>query len=355
MKYKLLAKASIALIGVMLIQSVQAQDSKTLNYASSGGIVKDVETEAYLNPFTKETGIGVAFTVVGNTAIPAMEAMVKAGKINWDVVELAGPDLTNAIKLGLLEPLDYKVIDPKNLLPDFAKKEYTVAYAISSNVLVQRTDKLPAGKEMKSWADFWDVKTFPGPRTMRNLASSNIEFALLADGVEKTKIYDVLRTKEGVDRAFKKMDEIKPFVAAWWEAGAQAVQIISDGEADFGWVYNGRIDQIVKAGVPVKPVWNGAGWEVTAQAVVKGSPQKDAAMMLINRLVARPDLALNYIHKLPYPGFLPKAYDSLPKEQFDLLPTAPQNFAQQFNVDPDFWASDEGKAIEERWQQWVQQ
>ena len=43
----------------------------------------------------------------------------------------------------------------------------------------------------------------------------------MADGVAPAEVYDVLRTEEGVDRAFAKLDEIKDDVI-WWEAGAQA-------------------------------------------------------------------------------------------------------------------------------------
>ena len=37
----------------------------------------------------------------------------------------------------------------------------------------------------------------------------NLEMALMADGVPAEDVYKVLATKEGVDRAFKKLDNIK--------------------------------------------------------------------------------------------------------------------------------------------------
>ncbi len=42
-------------------------------------------------------------------------------------------------------------------------------------------------------------------------------------------VYKVLGTPEGVDRAFKKLDTIKSEIV-FWEAGAQAPQLLADGQ-----------------------------------------------------------------------------------------------------------------------------
>src|SRR3546814_1178814 len=59
------------------------------------------------------------------------------------------------------------------------------------------------GKTMKtaptSWADFWDVKKFPGKRGMRKGARYNLEFALMADGVAPGDVYKTLSAPEGVE------------------------------------------------------------------------------------------------------------------------------------------------------------
>ena len=73
-------------------------------------------------------------------------------------------------------------------------------------------------------ADIWDLKKFPGTRALEKIPQKNLEWALIADGVSPDKVYDVLATKEGQDRAFKKLDEIKDHVI-WWTAGAQPPQI----------------------------------------------------------------------------------------------------------------------------------
>jgi putative spermidine/putrescine transport system substrate-binding protein len=55
------------------------------------------------------------------------------------------------------------------------------------------------------------VKGFPGTRALRNDPQTVLEAALLADGVPRDKLYPL-----DVDRAFKKLEQIKPDIAVWW-------------------------------------------------------------------------------------------------------------------------------------------
>ena len=57
-------------------------------------------------------------------------------------------------------------------------------------------------RSRKSWADFYDLKTFPGKRTLFKARPQYIlESALLADGVDPERLYPL-----DIDRAFKKLD-----------------------------------------------------------------------------------------------------------------------------------------------------
>src|SRR5205823_2462578 len=94
------------------------------------------------------------------------------------------------------------------------------------------------GTQPKSWADWWDVKKFPGARSMRDHPVDNLEFALIADGVAMDKLYPL-----DVDRAFKKLDQIKPHVNVWWSTGQQPAQLLLDKQFwidDAWWAENGN-------------------------------------------------------------------------------------------------------------------
>ena len=42
-------------------------------------------------------------------------------------------------------------------------------------------------------------------------------------------VYRTLRTSDGVDRAFRKLDQLKPYIV-WWRSGAEAARILESGE-----------------------------------------------------------------------------------------------------------------------------
>ena len=98
----------------------------------------------------------------------------------------------------------------------------------------------------KTMADFFDTKTFPGKRGLRKIPKANLEMALMADGVAPADVYEMLKTDEGVDRAFKKLASIKDDII-WWEAGAQPPQLLADGEVAMTTAYNGRIFNAIAA------------------------------------------------------------------------------------------------------------
>jgi hypothetical protein len=93
-----------------------------------------------------------------------------------------------------------------------------------------------------TWADFWDTKKIPGKRAMRKGARYNLEFALMADGVKPADVYKVLATKDGADRAFKKLTELKPSIQ-WWEAGAQPPQFLVAGDVVMATLPSDHLDR----------------------------------------------------------------------------------------------------------------
>ena len=68
----------------------------------------------------------------------------------------------------MLEPLDHKIIDLSGYPKHLQDRKYIMPKGVYSTVLGYRTDAFPGGKGPVSWADFWDVKKFPGPRTLRD-------------------------------------------------------------------------------------------------------------------------------------------------------------------------------------------
>src|SRR5690606_18582457 len=151
---------------------------------------------------------------------------------------------------------DWDKVGGKDAYIDAAVHECGVGAIVWDFVLAYDKDKLAEGPA--SWADFFDTTKFPGKRGLRQGPKSNLEFALMADGVAPADVYSVLATPEGVERAFAKLETIKNDVI-WWESGAQAPQLLASGEVVMTSSYNGRIDAANKNDQRNFGIqWNGA-------------------------------------------------------------------------------------------------
>jgi len=132
-----------------------------------------------------------------------------------DLVEVESPELSRGCDERLFEELDPGIVGNPDDFVEGAIQPCGVGFFVWSTVLAYNADKLKSAPA--SWADFWDTEKFPGKRGLRKGAKYTLEFALMADGVPVKDVYKVLATKDGQNRAFRKLDQLKPHIQ-WWEA-----------------------------------------------------------------------------------------------------------------------------------------
>ena len=241
--------AGLALALTLATPATWAQE---LTVVSFGGAYQEGQSKALFQPGSKALGVKIKEETY--TGIGDLRVKMKAGANTWDIVTSGSGSAARAGAEGLLEKLDYKVIDASAFLPGTAG-EYCVGGDVFSTVLAWNT-KTYGEKGPQSWADFWDVKKFPGKRAYRKGVAGALEPALLADGVPPDKVYEVLSTPAGIERAIKKIKELKPHIAVWWSSGAQHAQLMKDGEVDMTTGWNGRFDVAAKDGGKVAYTFN---------------------------------------------------------------------------------------------------
>lgn len=246
----------IVIFSFLVIAAWNAWAETSIVVCSYGGTMQTAIQEIFGKPFTNATGIKVTTTSFPNIA--QMEAQVKTGNIEWDVVDAESRMLSRGIRSGIFEPLDLNMINAKDFVEGSVAR-YSIGFNYYAYNIVYRTDKWPTGKGPKSMKDLWDANKFPGPRVMNNKLVSNLEAALLADGVPRNKVYPI-----DVDRAFKKMKELRPHIGVFYRNTAQGQQIMREKEADLGLVTAGRMIQLAEQGIPV-------GWDWNDQIVVLDS------------------------------------------------------------------------------------
>jgi putative spermidine/putrescine transport system substrate-binding protein len=320
-----------------------AEEEKILYFNSSGGMLQKAQQKAYFDFYTKDTGIKVIYSSPSNFA--KLKMMVESGNIEWDITELPMRDYVRAVRDGLLEPVDWSVIDPNNEIP----KEYQLKWAYPgsaySTIFAYRTVKYSKENHPKTWSEFWDVKKFPGPRSLRNNPVDNLEFALMADGVPKDNLYPL-----DIERAFKSLDKIKPHIAVWWTAGAQPPQLLSDGEVEFTTAWNGRITTIKKEGAPVEIEWNQGLLKVSRYGIPKGAKHKKNAMLMLKYMARAEGQAIS-AKMTGYTGFNKRLGEFLDPETAKNLCTYPENAKVQAVQNAKWWLENADK-VTEMWQSW---
>jgi len=315
-----------------------AQDSIT--FTSFGGAFQEAQRKALLDPAQEQLGITILEDTL--TGIAEVRAQVLAGAVTWDIVDLGLADCAAAQAEGILEPLDYSKISVEGFEP----AAYSDAWAgiIYFSTVLAYDEQAMGDAQPQSWADFWDVENFPGARSLRNNPAGMLELALLADGVPRDQLYPL-----DLDRAFAKMEEIKPHIDVWWTSGAQSAQLIADGEVDMIAIWNGRLDAVIDEGLPVGFTFNDGLASLDCLAIPKGSANKDLAMEALAIMLA-PEQQAQLPQYINYGPTTSLAFDVgvITEEQAARSPSAPQNLAVQAIVDADYWAENR-QAVQERW------
>lgn len=339
---KLLFKPALT-VAALSIGLAHASEITVVNFGGANG---NAQKAAYVEPFEKSTGNKIV-TVEYNGEMAKLKAMVEAKKVSWDLVEVESGEVGRACEEGLLEKLDIAKFGKKSDFMPEAIHECGMGAFAWSTVLGYNADKLKTVP--KSWADFWDLKKIPGKRGMRKGARYNVEFALMADGVPTKDVYKVLSTKEGIDRAFKKLDEIKGSIQ-WWEAGAQPPQFLVAGDVVMTTVYNGRVDAAQREGKNLQVIWTGGIYDLDYWVIPKGSKNKDTAEKFI-AFASAPDTQYSYATRIAYGPVNVHAFKKMDGKMLANLPTSTANLKDQVQANLKFW-TDHGEELEQRFAAW---
>jgi len=199
--FKSIRAAFLGLIAMAFASSAYAD----ITFVSWGGAYTASQQKAYIDTWSKGSGVTVENY---NGGLGEIKAQVEAGNVTWDVVDVLPDQAITGCDEGLFEKLDQSAFINDLVVPPVS--ECIVPQIFWSYVAFYDPAAF-SGKKPKNIKDFFNVKKFPGKRGIHTWANALIEMALVADGVKASKVYDVMSTPEGIDRAFAKLDTIIDF------------------------------------------------------------------------------------------------------------------------------------------------
>ncbi len=345
-----------------------ASAETTLTIVSWGGAYTASQQGAYHAPYMKlNPGIKIINDDSASGALAKLRAQVEAKNVTWDLIDMVASDAITACDDGLV----VKINPDKDLAPapdgtpaskDFfagtlnpGGSDCFVPQIVYSTTFGYRTDKVKTAPT--SVCDVFDLKKMPGKRGLQKVPFNNIEWALLCSGVSKDKLYEVMSTKEGIDKAFAKLDTIKSEVI-WWTKGAQPPQMLSDGEVVIASAYNGRLfAAIEEKKQPIGMLWDYQVFDLDGWVVPKGGKNQAEVMKFLRFATDTQRLA----DQAKFISYGPARYSSGPlvgkhgKLGIDMKPHMPTNAANaktQLLTNYEWWA-DNKTALDERFNAWL--
>ncbi|MBB6414386.1 extracellular solute-binding protein, partial [Mesorhizobium sangaii] len=204
---------------------------------SNGGAYEKVIRENWLGPFEQATGIKVVVVPSGNTAErrAQVQAMIASGNVTWDIFIEGEMDAEAPDHLARADDISDFCAQFSNRadLPSGTCKASGVLFGRGATLLTYNKERFPNGGPA-NWQEFWDTETFPGARAMPSQSDAwrQLTVALVADGIAIKDLYPM-----DVDRAFKKLDELRPNVSLWRTTGDQTTQGFRNGEYDAGFMW----------------------------------------------------------------------------------------------------------------------
>lgn len=316
---------------------------KELVVLSWGGALQDAQREAIFKPFEKKYGVKIIEASPPDYG--KLKAMVQNGKVEYDVMDVDTDFIPRGVKDNLLEKLDFNIIDKTDLDPTYVN-DYSVGAEIYTTAISYNTQAYSLSNHPQTWAEFWDVKKYPGARALQKWPVPTLEIALLADGVDPKKLYPL-----DVDRAFKSLDKIKKDTKVWWETGAQSTQILADNEVSLAGNWSGRTITAKNQGMPLDYENNQSMLLGDSWAVPKGAAHQELAMKFI-AYATSPEAQAAFGKIYPYGLVNQKAYDLLDDKTKAGLATSPAKRPYQVTIDVNWWAKNYD-AVNDRFQKWL--
>ncbi len=251
-----------------------------------------------------------------------------------------------ACREGLLIPLDWSALGVRSDHPDAS----TCGLPGFKTSLVLAWDKT-RDQTAPGWGDFWDVARYPGKRGLPLRARGTLEIALMADGVATADVYRVLASGDGVARAFRKLDQLRPYVV-WWTDGDVATRALRSGRvlmtaapATYGGVTGGQTGS-----ASVGQQWAQALGDTLSWAVPRRATHLAAAWQFL-RQQQQPEWQAGVTSFVPVIGAARGVESAIGDDLLARTAAAPHRAEQMLAIDDAFWG--DHPELSSRFETWL--
>lgn len=349
--------------GFGVFSEAVAADGNSLKISTFPGAYKISQEKAFFDPFFKKTGTVIDVKEQENP-LDLLKEWKSANISGADVVDLSAYQAEKACDEGYLSPLNESHIargpNDEPIAKDFiadSLMDCAVPSVAWSALMVVRNGKFTKNKP-RTWADFFNVKKFPGKRSLKKSARYSLEMALMASGVQPADIYFTLSTIEGQKRAFDKLNNLKDQIV-WWDESADAIKNLATDEVVMGMAYNGRLfNAIIGDGLDVTLVWQEQIYDLDYWGVPANSANREKALEFV-KFATEPRQLAEQSKWMPYGPMRTSSLEFVNTHAIagvhmaPYLTTTKAHFHKALKFNEGFWLTEKGQDVEAKFQQWL--
>jgi putative spermidine/putrescine transport system substrate-binding protein len=330
----LMGTAAVSLRGMPVLAA-----SGELVFVNWGGDAITAYDTAYGVPFQAATGIKVNQDGSGPSE-GAIQAQFESGKPTWDIVDADPFSAQTLGKKGMMEPIDYTVVDKTKTREGFGW-EYAASSYFYSYIIAYDAKKF-GDNPPKGIADFFDTEKFPGKRAMYKWGVGMWEALLVGDGVAPADLYPL-----DIDRAHKKLTAFKDNVVGYWGGGAESQTLLMNGDASMALIWSTRAKILeTDSNGDIKFIWDQGLIAPGSMAVIKGNPGGAEAAMKFIASAQDPAGQVVMFNLLGQGPANPATDAMLPAEDARFNPVDPANYALQIPLNMDWYETNYGAALD---------
>lgn len=310
--------------------------------AEFGGAYSKSIRDTLANPFSRASGYRA--TVVDTTdRVQKPLAMIKANRVQWDLIEVLDTEAFQLQKQGGLQPIPPAIrTQIQRALNPGTVTRFGVAISSYTQLIV--CDKNAVARCPRTAAEFFDTATFPGRRAVnKGDWITNLSLGLQADGVAPGDLFPM-----NVARSLRKWAQLKNQVAVYWESADQLQQLFRDKEVDMAIGPDGRMWNLVNEGLNLQISYRGMLYQTDYFVVLRKAPNPQGAFEFLRWYGTHPQAQANFakqrLYGMPHPG----AYRFLPAKVRAQLVDYPPNKRQTVPLNVP-WVIANGSSASKAW------
>ena len=328
---------------------------RSLVIGTWGGPYEAAQRAALFDPFEQSSGISI------QTSDYSGGLKIFDEPLPPDILDMLEEEAEVACEAGLLKRIDHASLSEARMeatsqsealvdSDDFSKHDFhkgafapcSVAH-LTFSTLIAYDERAFTGEKPRRIDDLFNLERFPGKRALQRSPAALFEWAMMAEGVPVSQIYDLLSTERGLRLVLKRLDVLRGNVI-WWDKPAEAVALLEQGDAVMASGYNGRFFDAWSRGVPINMIWDGQIIDRSVWAMPAASNVDKVTALSFLRFALHPERLAHMSRQIPYGPLRTSAFRYIGLHpdsgmvMSDHLPTADHHLANALYRDTRWYA-----------------